>query len=182
MNNEPIRQNEQAVLGQEYAFATAALVLGIASFISLLGMEKAVLAIAFGLLALKAAPAPGLTRRRGWAKGGIVLGLLHLILVIGILVLMGGAVIGLLQYTADLGSAAIRGFKTVMAVPSPDGNHVAYAEELPSIDPPNQALFIEHKDQRHFMPIADLAEDVDAMVRIVCRPTAASSCSNPTTT
>jgi len=167
MNNQPNTRNEQAVLGQKYAFATAALVLGIASFISLLGMEKAVLAIAFGLLALKAAPAPELARRRGWAKGGIVLGVLHVVLVIGILFVFGGAVVGLLQYTADLGNAAIRGFKVVTAVPSPNGNHVAYVQELPSIDPPNQALLVERKDQRHFMPIAHLAGDVDAIERIV---------------
>ena len=49
---QPQTHNEHAVLGQKYAFATAALLLGIISFISMLGVEKAVLAIVFGWLAM----------------------------------------------------------------------------------------------------------------------------------
>jgi hypothetical protein len=73
--------NQSVVLGQKYAFATASLVLGIASFVNLLGMEKAILALVFGWLALKQQPAPALGDRRAWAKTGVVLGALILIIV-----------------------------------------------------------------------------------------------------
>ena len=51
MNTPDHPSNEHAVLGQKYAFATASLLLGIASFISLLGVEKGILAIVFGSIA-----------------------------------------------------------------------------------------------------------------------------------
>ena len=75
------------VLGQKYAYATISLVLGLACFINLAGMEKALLAVIFGWLALKATPAPVLKARRVWAKTGIVLGALMLIVVPTIIIL-----------------------------------------------------------------------------------------------
>jgi len=77
MNPPDQQANAQAVLGQKYAFATASLLLGIASFLSLLGLEKGILAVIFGLLALKAQPLPLLAARRPWAKTGLVLGTIH---------------------------------------------------------------------------------------------------------
>jgi hypothetical protein len=67
------------VLGQKYAYATAALLVGIASFISLLGAEKAILAVVFGVLALKARPEPVLRSRRRWAQTGLALGIVFLV-------------------------------------------------------------------------------------------------------
>ena len=69
------------VLGQKYAYATISLILGLACFVNLAGMEKAVLAIIFARLALKAAPAPRLGARRAWAKTGLALGALVLVIV-----------------------------------------------------------------------------------------------------
>ena len=69
------------ILGQKYAYATVALVLGIACFINLAGMEKAVLAIIFAWMALKSKPAPGLNQRRTWAQAGLALGIALLVLV-----------------------------------------------------------------------------------------------------
>jgi lysylphosphatidylglycerol synthetase-like protein (DUF2156 family) len=74
-------ENQRTVLGQKYAYATASLVLGIVCFVNLAGMEKAVLAVIFAWLALKSNPAPVLKDRRVWAKTGLVLGTLVLILV-----------------------------------------------------------------------------------------------------
>ena len=79
MNN--IETQNSFVLGQKYAFATASLVLGICCFFSLLGLEKAILAIIFGWLALRVAPAPILKQHRSWAKFGIAFGALMLIIV-----------------------------------------------------------------------------------------------------
>ena len=70
-----------AVLGQKYAFATASLLLGLACFVSLLGLEKAVLAVLFGWLALRKTPGPVLGEHRGWAKVGVALGAAMVVLV-----------------------------------------------------------------------------------------------------
>lgn len=85
--NDQIETKNLTVLGQKYAFATVSLVLGISCFVNLLGLEKAILAIVFGWMALKAAPAPALTEHRLWAKAGIVLGILPLIILPTVLIL-----------------------------------------------------------------------------------------------
>lgn len=81
MNTNTIETKDSAILGQKYAYATVSLVLGIFCFISLLGLEKAILAIIFGWLALRANPAPELKDHRLWAKAGLALGALALIIV-----------------------------------------------------------------------------------------------------
>ena len=75
------------VLGQKYAYATISLILALACFINLAGMEKAILAVLFARLALKSTPAPALTARRMWAKTGLVLGALVLVVVPTIILL-----------------------------------------------------------------------------------------------
>lgn len=81
------QNSESLILGQKYAFATASLILGICSFVNLLGLEKPILAIVFGWLALRAQPAPPLTQHRVWAKAGVVLGTIILILVPTLIIL-----------------------------------------------------------------------------------------------
>lgn len=85
--NDQIETKNMTILGQKYAFATISLVLGISCFVNLLGLEKAILAIVFGWLALRADPPPALAKHRLWAKAGIVLGILPLILLPTILIL-----------------------------------------------------------------------------------------------
>src|SRR4030095_3757996 len=75
------RDRASVILRQKYAFATAALMLGIASFINLLGMEKAILAIIFARLALKSDPPPTLVKHREWGHAGLVLGILQVVLI-----------------------------------------------------------------------------------------------------
>jgi hypothetical protein len=77
----------QIVLGQKYAYATISLILGLACFINVAGLEKALLAVIFGLLALKSTPAPVLKARRLWAQTGVVLGILVLIVIPTIIIL-----------------------------------------------------------------------------------------------
>lgn len=74
------------VLGQKYAYATAALLLGIASFVNLLGMEKALLAIIFARLALKSDPPPQLKNRREWGQAGLVLGVLQVVVILALVI------------------------------------------------------------------------------------------------
>lgn len=76
-----IEAKESWILGQKYAFATASLILGICSFVNLLGLEKPILAIVFGWLALRANPAPALKLHRMWAKAGLGLGVVVLVVV-----------------------------------------------------------------------------------------------------
>ena len=64
----------------------------------------------------------------------------------------------------------LHGPQVVLSVPSPDGNYEAYVEEAPSIDPPNQALFVERSNKLYFLHIADLAEDIDSIKQIVWAP------------
>ena len=78
---------ESLILGQKYAFATASLILGIVSFVNLLGLEKPILAIVFGWLALRATPEPLLKEHRVWAKTGVVLGTIVLIVVPTLIIL-----------------------------------------------------------------------------------------------
>jgi hypothetical protein len=77
------------------------------------------------------------------------------------------AVIVLSLFAFGYVDAMLHGPKIVLSVPSPDG---AYVEEGPSIDPPNQSLWVERGDKIHFMPIAGLAEDVDFIKQIVWSP------------
>lgn len=81
MNEIDQGSSAHIVLGQKYAYATISLILGLACFINVAGLEKAVLAVIFGWLALKATPAPALTARRLWARTGIVLGTLALVVI-----------------------------------------------------------------------------------------------------
>jgi hypothetical protein len=53
---------------------------------------------------------------------------------------------------------------------SPDQNFEAYVVERPSIDPPNQSLFIQRSDNIHFVRVAKLAEDIDAIKEIHWSP------------
>lgn len=82
-----IETKDSLILGQKYAFATASLIMGIACFVNLLGLEKAILAIAFAWLALRANPAPVLKEHRTWAKAGLILGILPLIILPTIIIL-----------------------------------------------------------------------------------------------
>ncbi|MBV9508049.1 MAG: hypothetical protein JO323_23910 [Acidobacteriia bacterium] len=91
-----------AVLGQKYAFATAALFLGIACYVNFLGLEKAALAILFAWLALRANPAPVLREHRGWAKAGLVLGILPWIMVPAVLIWKWNRVLDLLRMLQEL--------------------------------------------------------------------------------
>ena len=85
--SENDRVTQAYVLGQKYAYATASLLVGIAAFVNLLGLERAFLAMAFAWLALKAQPEPRLVDRRRWGQVGLILGVVMCVLVPTALVL-----------------------------------------------------------------------------------------------
>jgi len=63
-------------------FAGAALALAVLSFVHLFGVEKAALAVALGVMALKD---PEITARgRNLAKAAVITGLLYLLLITGV--------------------------------------------------------------------------------------------------
>jgi len=76
-----LSENKSVVVGQKYAYATASLLMGISSYIQLLGIERAVLAVLFAWLALRSTPGPRLQDRRLWALVGLILGLVMLVIV-----------------------------------------------------------------------------------------------------
>ncbi len=75
------RTDPGVIVGQRVAFALASLLVGLASLVNLLGLEKGLLAVAFGWMALKRTPPPALPTRRWWAWIGIALGALTIVLV-----------------------------------------------------------------------------------------------------
>jgi len=58
----------------------------------------------------------------------------------------------------------------VTSVASPDGVMEAYVVENPSIDPPNQSLFISRKGTDEFRLVACLPEDIEAAQEIIWTP------------
>lgn len=75
------------VFAQRYTYATVALVIGLLSFVNLLGFEKSILAVILGLKALGREPAPPLDARRSWAKSGVALGAVQIGVVMTVLLL-----------------------------------------------------------------------------------------------
>ncbi|HCO96743.1 MAG TPA: hypothetical protein DIU00_22860 [Phycisphaerales bacterium] len=79
-----------------------------------------------------------------------------------------------MSFFVPLAPAHIKDFFTgpdvVQSVTSPDQNFEAYVVERPSIDPPNQSLYIQRSDNIHFVSVAKLAEDIDAIKEILWSP------------
>jgi hypothetical protein len=78
-------QESAFVLGQQRTLATIALGLAPLGFLDLAGIEKAILAIVFGIQALRRNPMPALEQRRGLARIGIGLAAAHVVLVVTII-------------------------------------------------------------------------------------------------
>ncbi|HPU37237.1 DUF4190 domain-containing protein [Methanothermobacter tenebrarum] len=66
------------------SFAIASIIIGICAFIQLFGAEKAILAIIFGILALKEVREKELNGKY-LAIAGIILGIIYIILLIAVL-------------------------------------------------------------------------------------------------
>jgi len=109
--------------------------------------------------------------RRSERKRRLVLRSLIPALVLSpVYVVIGMTVIMLAPFAYGCVNAAITGPNIVQSAPSPDGDFEAYVEEGPSIDPPNQSLWVQRSDDIRFMLIAALPEDVDAVDEIHWSP------------
>ena len=60
--------------------------------------------------------------------------------------------------------------KTVLSEISPDGMFNAYVSESPSMDPPNQSLFVSRSSGNEFRLIEELPEDIEYVKQIVWSP------------
>jgi hypothetical protein len=74
-----------------------------ASFVNLFGIEKGILAIVFGMLALRAAPGPALVARRSWGKLGVALGFVQIVFVIAAIALNFDKLLELIQHFERFG-------------------------------------------------------------------------------
>jgi hypothetical protein len=92
-----------AVLGQKYAYATMSLVLGILSFVNFLGMEKGILAIVFGAMALRSLPQPALGPRRAWARLGLAFGALQIVVIVAIVAFNWETLLDVIRHLERLG-------------------------------------------------------------------------------
>jgi hypothetical protein len=81
LEREERSSREAFVVGQKYAFATASLVVALLCFVNVAALEKAIVAVLFGVQALRIDPPPLLPHRRGWARAGVVLGGVFLVVV-----------------------------------------------------------------------------------------------------
>jgi hypothetical protein len=97
MSVDEQQDRANVILGQKYAYATVALLLGVASFVNLLGFEKAILAIIFGRLALKSDPPPALKNRREWGQAGLVLGVLQVVVISALVIIFRHELLGALD-------------------------------------------------------------------------------------
>src|SRR6478672_11171509 len=61
-------------------------------------------------------------------------------------------------------------FGRVMVTPSPDGSHIAYAQEQPASLTTQQVLEIERADKSRYVSIAELPEDIEHLQQIVWSP------------
>jgi hypothetical protein len=70
----------------------------------------------------------------------------------------------------SLASTGLRGTQVIRSSVSPDGAYEAYAVEAPSVDPPNQSLYIQTRDEINFVFVGQLVEDVDSIQDIQWSP------------
>ena len=97
-SDNPVTQAFDA--GRRAGLATAALALSFVAFLSLLGAEKAILAIALGVLALRGSQ-PGSAGRR-LATTAIVVGSVFLVSMTIILIMFWNELVGLVEHLRQL--------------------------------------------------------------------------------
>jgi hypothetical protein len=97
--------------------------------------------------------------------------LVVVVVLVGICVLAAGlAARPYLPAVYSLASTGLRGTQLIRSSVSPDGAYEAYVVEAPSVDPPNQSLYIQTRDEIDFVFVAQLVEDVDSIQDIQWSP------------
>ena len=78
---------------RKHPYAVAGLVMGALSFIQLLGLEKAIAAVVFGLIALRKIEEDKGVKGKGLAYGGIVLGAVYVLFLLYFLLVQAPQII-----------------------------------------------------------------------------------------
>lgn len=79
-----------------YPYAVISFVLGIISFFQILGLERALLAVVFGVIALKKMNEDEKLKGRKFAYSGIILGIVYLIILCVIIIFKGSDILNIL--------------------------------------------------------------------------------------
>lgn len=125
----------------------------------------------FMIPALACLPWGGVLLRRCENKKRVLArALIPAIVLMPVYAFMGFMMILFGPYLYACGSAMINGPNVVQSVVSPDGAFEAYVVDSPSIDGPNQSLYIDRSDGIHFLNVAGLAEDIDSIESIHWSP------------
>lgn len=96
--------------------------------------------------------------------------LVVLLLAAGVCALTPAGKFGLAM--VNLALDGLKGPEIVASAWSPDMEFEAYVVDWPSIDPPNQSLYIQRRDEHNFILVAKLTEDVDSIRSIHWSPSA----------
>lgn len=110
-----------------------------------------------------------LLRQRKRKKKVVVRSLVPAVVLSPAYILLGMLFIIFMPLIGGWIKTALAGPTIVQSVFSPDGRFEAYIIEVPSIDPPNQSLFVR-RDKIHSKRIAKLPEDVDSIQKICWSP------------
>lgn len=79
-----------------YPYAVVSLVLGIVSFIQLLGIERALLSVIFGVIALRQIKNSDELRGEKLAYWGIALGIIYMAVILVLSIVKGGDILSIL--------------------------------------------------------------------------------------
>lgn len=79
-----------------YPYAVVSLVLGIVSFIQLLGIERALLSVIFGVIALRQIKNSNELRGEKLAYWGIALGIIYMAVILVLSIVKGGDILSIL--------------------------------------------------------------------------------------
>jgi len=114
----------------------------------------------------------GVRRLKGCERkaGKILLSLIPALALVPACVILGVAVTIVLPFAGAVVEAGLGGPSVAESAVSPDGAYEAYVVEEPSIDPPNQTLYLETNDKLRCVYVAHLPEDVDMVRRIHWSP------------
>lgn len=77
--------------------AVFSFVMGIVSLLNLLGLEKSIVAIVFGIIALRELAAPEEKKAKTWAYLGIALGIAQICILIAVIILKGPEFLSMLK-------------------------------------------------------------------------------------
>ncbi|MBA3052408.1 MAG: hypothetical protein FP827_04880 [Candidatus Omnitrophica bacterium] len=96
-DNTVAEKTEVKRVEKNYPYALFSLFLGILSFIQLLGLERALAAVGFGIIALLGIKRNGNVKERKYAYWGIALGIIYMMILLAIILYQRGDILCILN-------------------------------------------------------------------------------------